>query len=178
MAMAVRKKYAYAALFIILLLLFTTGISTVKGEAGDPEAPEGDLTLMAGFLREDGAPLDRGTVRLSAGEGAADYPLAGSGEVRIAGLPRRGDLLLTILDAQGRTAGRMPLSISEGAVIDAATGEDGAGHITHRRDTDIVAVSFLLSEDGSLQCSLWLARPEEHDGGGTIQAGEDGVCGS
>lgn len=160
--MVSRKKYIYLSLFIILLLFFAAHIPTVEddtaGEAKD------SLTLMAGFSGEDGAALDNNTVRLSAGESGADYPLDGSGKLHITGLPRSGDLLLTVLDSQGRAVGRMTLSISEGAVMDATTGEDGTGHITLRRDTDMIAVSFSLLDDGSLQCSLWLTQGGEHSG--------------
>lgn len=80
----------------------------------------------------------------------------GSGKLKITSLPRHGDLLLAVLDSQGQIVGKMMLSISEGAVIDATTSEDGIGHITLRRDTDIIAISVSLLDNGSLQCSLCL----------------------
>lgn len=156
--MAYRKKYVFLTLFIILLLFFAAYISTVEDEpAGDAED---GLTLMAGFSGEDGTALGGSTVRLSSGGSGTDYPLDGSGNLQATGLPRSGELLLTVLDAQGQAVGTMTLSISEGAVIDATTGADGVGHITLRRDTDRIAVSFSLLEDGSLQCSLWLAQSD------------------
>ena len=158
--MVSRRKNAYASLFIVLLLLFAGCARTVEGGAASPEDAEDGLTLVAGFSREDGVPLSGDKVRLSLGEGRADYLLDGAGKSRITGLPRRGDLLLTILGPQEQVMGAMTLSISEGAVIDAATGEDGIGHITLRRDTDVLALSFLLLDDGSLQCGLCLAQSD------------------
>ncbi len=166
------KKCIYAAVFIILLTFFAAYIHTVKDDAASPENAEDDLTLMAGFSKEDGIELGGNTVRLSSGENGRDYSLDGSGKVQITGLPRQGDLLLTVFDSQEQTAGRMALTISEGAVIDATTSEDGTGHITLRRDTDIIAISFFLLDDGSLQCSLRLAQSDEH----SRDPSPEGVC--
>lgn len=168
--MVFRKKYVYISLFIILLLFFTVCIHTVEDDT--VEDAKDDLTLMAGFSREDGIALGDNTVRLSSGESGTDYPLDGSGKLQITGLPRHGNLLLTVLDPQGQAIGRMTLSISEGAVIDATTSEDGIGHITLRRDTDIIAISFSLLDDGSLQCSLWLTQADGH----SRNLSQEGVC--
>lgn len=170
--MVSRKKYAHVALFIILLLFFVAYIHTVKDDAASQEGTKSDLTLMAEFSREDRVDLGGNTVRLSSGEGGTDYPLDRSGKLQIIGLPRNGDLLLTVLDPQGQAIGRMTLSISEGAVIDATTGEDGTGYITLRRDTDIIAISFFLLDNGSLQCSLWLTQSDGH----SRDLSQKGVC--
>lgn len=170
--MVSNKKYIYAAVFIILLTFFAAYIYTVKDDAASSENAKDDLTLMAGFSKEDGIALGGNTVRLSSGENGRDYSLDGSGKLQITGLPREGDLLLTVFDSQGQAAGRMTLTISEGAVIDATTSEDGTGHITLRRDTDIIAISFFLLDDGSLQCSLRLAQSDEH----SRDPSPEGVC--
>lgn len=170
--MTLHKKYISVSLFIILLLLFAAYIHTVEDNADPPEDAKDDLTLMAGFSKEDGIALSGNTVRLSSGEGGKDYPLDGSGKLQATGLPRNGDLFLTVLDPQGQAAGKMTLSISEGAVIDATTSEEGTGHITLRKDTDIIALSFSLSDDGSLQCSLWLTQPD----GRSRTLSQEGVC--
>ena len=47
----------------------------------------------------------------------------------------------------------MTLFFDQGAVIDATTGQDGVGHITVRNDTSEVALIFILTEDGTLQCT-------------------------
>lgn len=166
------KKHMYVSLFIILLLFFAAYIHTVEDDIVSQENAKDVLTLMAGFSREDGIALGGNTVRLSFGESGKDYPLDGSGKLQITGLPRNGDLLLTVLDPQGQAIGRMTLSISEGAVIDATTSEDGAGHITLRSDTDIIAISFSLLDDGSLKCSLWLTQSNEHG----RNLSQEGVC--
>lgn len=170
--MAFPKKHIYATLFIILLLFFAVYIHTVKDDTTSPENTKDDLTLMAGFSKEDGIALGGNTVRLSSGENGRDYSLDGSGKLQITGLPRHGDLLLTVFDSQGQAVGRMTLTISEGAVIDATTSEDGTGHITLRRDTDIIAITFFLLDDGSLQCSLWLTQSDEH----SRNPSTEGVC--
>lgn len=153
--MSFRKQYIYSALLVMLLLLW--GGDIYKSEIREPPGGKGhDITVIAGFSREDGRSLTENTVRFSSGEEGTDHPLNENGELRISGLPRQGDLLLSVFDDQGQTLGAMTLSFSEGAVIDATTGEDGVGYITLRDDTDVVALFFLMAEDGSLQCRLWL----------------------
>lgn len=160
--MVSRKKYVLLSLFIILLLFFTTCAGTVGDNICSQEREEDDLTLVADFLRADGIARDGNVVRLSVGGDGADYPLDGSGKLQMTGLPRSGDLLLTVYDPRGQAVGSMTLSLSEGAVIDATTGGDGVGYITLRRDTDVIALSFSLLEDGSLQCGLWLTHSDGH----------------
>ena len=75
-------------------------------------------------------------------------------------LPRNGSFMLAPLDRQEQTQGTMRLSFSEGAVIDATTGKDGIGYVMVSGDTDEVALYFILTDDGELQCTLWLSRPE------------------
>ena len=75
-------------------------------------------------------------------------------------LPRNGSFMLVLLDRHEQTQGTMRLSFSEGAVIDATTGKDGIGYVMVSRDTDEVALYFVLTDDGELQCTLWLSRPE------------------
>ncbi len=75
-------------------------------------------------------------------------------------LPRNGSFMLALLDRQEQTQGTMRLSFSEGAVIDATTGKNGIGYVMMSRDTDEVALYFVLTDDGELQCTLWLSRPE------------------
>lgn len=170
--MVFQKKYAYISLFIILLLLFAACIHTVKDSMVSSEDTRDDLTLMAGFSREDGVALDDNTIHLSSGEGGKDYLLDESGKLQATGLPRHGELFLTVLDPQGQAVGAMTLSISEGAVIDATTSEDGIGHITLRKDTDIIAISFFFLDDGSLQCGLWLTQSDGHN----RNLSQEGVC--
>ena len=155
--MVSQKKCMYAPMFIILLLFLAGCIDTVTRYADPPKEAEESITLLAGFSREDGSPLGGDTVRLSSETGETDYPLDEGGEVRIAGLPKCGELLLTVFDSQGQPMGTITLFLDQGAVIDAVTGGDGAGYITLRRETDVIALSFSLLGDGSLQCSLRLA---------------------
>jgi len=125
-----------------------------------PEGHAGQVVIAASFLLEDGAVLRGGAVRFSDGESGADYPLDENGEVRASGLPRAGELSLTVLDQREQARGGMMLSLSEGAVIDATTDESGVGYITLRADTEEVALLFVLNNDGSLFCSLRLIESD------------------
>lgn len=89
-----------------------------------------------------------------------EHLLNDNGELEISGLPRAGDLMLTVLDQRNQTQGAISLSFSEGAVIDATTDKNGIGHISLRNDTDEVALLFVLQSDGSLLCSLRLMQPD------------------
>lgn len=139
----------------LVLLLLLSGCGTPGALSPEP-AEEDSLSLSALFRTETGAPLEGCAAQFSAGETGGRCPLDDRGEVTISGLPRSGELHLTLLDRQESVQGAMVLAFSEGAVTDAATGEDGVGHITVRRDTREVALTFLLAEDGALRCVLRL----------------------
>lgn len=142
---------------ILALLLFLPGCTGTEGSTPG-EAKRGEISLVARFRSEDGGVLRGGAVRFSAEKDGDSYPLDSEGVVSVSGLSRDEELLLTLLDQHREVQGSMTLSFSEGTVIDAVTGEDGVGHITIRDDTDEVALAFVLSESGALQCNLWLAQ--------------------
>lgn len=164
-------KKAIDMVFILLIPLALYGCSS--GSAEEPSSTS-EITVSASFQQEDGNALSDSTVRLAFGENALEYPLDENGEVKLSGLPRSGDWMLTILDRQEQIQGGMTILLSEGVVIDAATGEGGMGYITLRGDTEEVALFFVLRDDGSILCSLHLTEadvrhpnivPEdEHDG--------------
>lgn len=139
---------------VLLLLLLLSGCG--EPAARSPEESDA-LSVAALFRTEDGEALQGGSAEFSAGGGGARCALDGGGEAGVSGLPRSGEVLLTLFDQRQEVLGAMTLSLSEGAVIDAATGEDGVGHITIRKDTSEVALLFILTEDGALRCTLWLA---------------------
>ena len=162
------------AIYMFLLLLFPLALYGCSGGSAEEPSPTSEITVSASFQQEDGNALSDSTVRLAFGESALEYPLDENGEVKLSGLPRSGDWMLTILDRQEQIQGGMTILLSEGAVIDAATGEGGMGYITLRGDTEEVALFFVLRDDGSILCSLHLTEadvrhsnivPEdEHDG--------------
>jgi len=150
-----RENICVLAVVIVFLVLY--GCSNAIEEAPS-ETAEDEFTIAASFLREDGSALCGSTACFSFEESSVDRPLDDNGQLKISGLPRSGDMTLIILDRQEREQGVMALSVSEGAVIDAATDEDGVGHITLRRDTEEVALLFTLRDDGSLLCALRLVQ--------------------
>lgn len=147
-----KKNYISALLFMISLLFFAGCSRTV-------EQPD-TLAVTAAFAREDSAPLSGHTVRLSQGEDSEDYQLDSEGTLRASGLSRSGEMRLTLLDQRQKVQGAMTLSFDQGAVTDAATGQDGVGHITVRNDTDEVSLVFTLADSGALACSLRLKQEE------------------
>lgn len=118
-----------------------------------------DLVIAAFFQYEDGFLLRGGAVCVSGGASSTAHTLDENGEVTISGVPRRGEITLTVFDQPEQKQGSMVLSFSEGEVIDAVTDQDGNGHITVRQDTEKLTLVFVLKEDGSLMCALRLAQP-------------------
>ena len=155
--MRFRKKTVAASMFTILLLLLCCCIRTV--EQNQPAQEEGDFSVMAGFAHEDGTTFSEGIIQLSDGGHILEYPLSDAA-LAFPDLPRNGSFKLVLLDRQEQTQGTMRLSFSEGAVIDATTGKDGVGYVMVSGDTDEVALYFILTEDGELQCTLWLSHPD------------------
>lgn len=149
-----------AAFLAAGLLLIVCGCAGMAGEDSPPtEAGERAVALTASFQQEDGTALCGSTIRLSLGEDNADHTLDSSGELRVSGLPRDSIFTLSILDRQEQIQSTMPLAFSQGAVIDAVTDESGTGRITLKEDTEEIALAFVLTSDGSLQCALRLAQP-------------------
>lgn len=142
--------------WVLLLLLLLSGCADAGTLPPEPAAADA-LSVSALFQAENGEAL-QGAAQFSAGESGGAHPLDSSGTVSISGLPRSGELLLTLFDRCQEVRGTMTLSFTQGAVIDAMTGADGVGHVTVRDDTREVGLLFLLTEDGALQCTLWLAR--------------------
>ena len=142
---------------LLLLLLLFSGCSGI-GAAPPAEADKEELSVAALFQTENGDALHGSAVCFST-ETASDYcQVDNGGTARISGLPRSGELLLTLFDPQQEVQGSMTLFFDQGAVIDATTSEDGVGYITVREDTGEVALLFVLTENGALQCTLWLAK--------------------
>ncbi len=139
----------------LLLLLFLAGC-TGMGTAPLEKTEEEGLSIAALFQTENGDAL-RGSAACFSTEAASEHCQVDSeGIVSVSGLPRSGELRLTLVDPQQKEQGAMTLSFGQGAVIDASTGENGVGHFTVRDDTSEVALIFVLTEDGTLQCTLWL----------------------
>lgn len=105
---------------------------------------EDTLSLSACFLGEDGTAVSGGKACFSQGEDSAVYELDDNGELRLSGLPREGEITLTLYDAESRELGDTTLYFSRGAVIDASSDQDG-GYVTTRGDTEEVALDFTVS---------------------------------
>lgn len=173
-----KTTFTVFLLSLLCILLFSGCADTVEENplpsedsvqpTEDPshEKPEGQtLTLHLYFLREDGTALGGQSVRLSDGENEMDYPLDEEGQLRITGLPRTGTYTVSVLE-DNEEAGAIPLNLSVGSVIDAATDADGVGHVTLKEDTDAVSLEFRLDEQGTLSCTL---RLSSNDGQGVSE---------
>lgn len=138
---------------LLLLPLLLSGCGGI-GAAPSVETGEEELSVAALFQTESGDALHGSAVCFST-ETDRDYcQVDNDGTASISGLPRSGELLLTLFDPQQEVQGAMTLFFDQGAVIDATTSEDGVGYITVREDTGEVALIFVLTEDGTLQCAL------------------------
>lgn len=142
---------------VLLILLLLSGCAGGGGTSSESEGGDA-LSIAALFQAENGDALHDGAACFSGETGSGSCQVGGDGTVSVSGLPRSGELLLTLFDRQQEVRGAMTLSLGQGAVIDATTGEDGVGHITVREDTSEVSLLFVLTEDGALQCTLWLAE--------------------
>lgn len=158
--METRKKCVCALGLLLLLFALGSFIGAKENKAALPAEPENTLTVMAELSWLEGSPLRCDMVQLSFGDTDSNYRMGAAEVFQISGLPRSGEVLLSVLDQQKRPLGTMTLSLSEGAVIDAVTGEDGIGHIMLREDTEVLPLSFSLTDSGSIQCGLWLTKPE------------------
>jgi len=153
--MSIKKRtigFLCAAAFTLLC-----GCSAAAEEEPQPaEADNTALTITAVFQREDGTALSNETVRFSDQENSADYALDERGELVLSGLPREGELTVTVLDGQAQPQETITLSFSQGSVIDVVSDGGGTGHVTLKEDTEEVALSFTLCEDNSIRCDLQL----------------------
>ena len=150
-----------AALLLFLLLPGCAGMGA------SPSGKEGEdaLSVAALFQTEGGDALSGSAACFSVEANNNYVQVDNDGTASVTGLPRSGELLLTLFDQQQKIQGAMTLSFGQGAVTDAMTGADGVGHITVRKDASKVALVFILTEDGALRCALWL--------GGTVPSRAD-----
>jgi len=151
--MCISNKYLYP-LFLVGLLLLLCSCTDLSEESA--RLGEKSVTVAASFRQEDGTALRNSTIRISSGEQSEERTLDADGETKVSGLARNGSFALTVLDQQEQPRGAMSLTFTEGAVIDATTDESGNGRVTLKRDTEEIALTFLLRSDGTLQCALRL----------------------
>ena len=151
------RNQKMGAVLLLLLSLLLSGCGDV-GAAPAAEAGGETLSVEALFQAENGDTLQGSTVCFFTEIDSGSCQVENDGTASISGLPRSGKLLLTLFDPQQEVQGSMTLFFDQGAVIDATTSEDGVGYITVREDTGEVALMFVLTENGALQCTLWLAE--------------------
>ncbi len=166
--MRIPDKYSVLLLTAGLLLILFSCADASRESPPPAQADETGVTVAASFRQEDGTALNGSTIRISSEEKNEERTLDADGEASISGLARDGSFALTVLDRQEQAQCAMSLSFTEGAVIDAATDENGDGHVILRKDTAEIALEFLLKSDGTLQCAL---RLEEAGPSGTPQGG-------
>ena len=98
--METRKKYVCA--FGLPLILFALGsfIGTKENKAALPVDTENTLTIMGELSWTEGSPLRCDMVQLSFGDTDSNYQLGAAEVFQISGLPRSGEVLLSVLDQQ------------------------------------------------------------------------------
>ena len=139
----------------------SSSASEFEGAAsGSAEVSEG-MALNAHFQREDGVLPEGIVVRVSVGGDSADYPLDENGDLRVSGLPKSGEITLTLLDQEGKKLAAIVLQVSIGQVIDASTDENGIGHVTLKESTQEAALDFTWKEEEGLVCSLRLSQSRQ-----------------
>jgi len=154
--MHIPNKYLVFLLTVGLLLILFACTDTSRESPSPVGTDENSVTVTASFRQEDGTALCDCTIRISSENQSVDRTLDRNGETKVSGLPRTGSVALTVLDQREQPQGAMSLSFTEGAVIDAVTDDSGNGHVTLKKDTEEVALAFLLKSDGTLQCALRL----------------------
>jgi len=150
------NKYLVFLLIVGLLLNLFACTDTSRENPPAAETDENSVTVTASFRQEDGKVLCDSTIRIFLEKQSIDRTLDRNGETKVSGLPRTGSVALTVFDRKEQAQGAMSLSFNEGAVIDAVTDDSGNGHVTLKKDTEEVALTFLLKGDGTLQCALRL----------------------
>ena len=110
----------------LLLLLLLSGCASIDA-APPEETSEEELSLTALFQTESGDALYDSAACFSTKTSNDCCPVDDNGIVRVSGLPRSGELMLTLFDPQQKVQGSMTLFFDQGAVIDATTSKDGAG---------------------------------------------------
>ena len=157
MSNKIRTVFSFCMVSFVLILC---GCSTETNEdTSSAKVNASTITITAAFKQEDGIALANDTIRFSDNENSMDYQLDEKGKLNISGLPREGELSVTVLDKQTQPQGTITLSFTQGSVVDVATSENSIGHITLKEDTEELALDFVLCDDNSIQCSLQLAQP-------------------
>lgn len=142
---------------VLLAAFFFSGCTGVQGPPSE-EAAADRLSIAALFQTESGEALQGGAACFSGEAESSWCQVGGDGRASVSGLPREGEMVLTLFDQKREERGAMTLLLERGAVMDATTGEDGVGHVTVRDGAGEVALIFVLMESGGLQCSLCLAE--------------------
>ena len=98
--METRKKYVRAFGLLLILLALGSFIGTKESKATLPAEPENTLTIMAELSWPEGSPLRSDMVQLSFGDTGSNYQLGAAEVFQISGLPRSGEVLMSVLDQQ------------------------------------------------------------------------------
>ncbi len=151
----IRNVFFLCMASLVLILFGCSAETSEDGSAEDADSTA--VTIAATFKREDGTALAGGAIRFSDNENSADYQLDENGELKLSGLPREGELTVTVLDQQAQPQETIALSFSKGSVIDVVSDGDGTGHVTIKEDTEEIALRFTVCEGDSIRCDLQLS---------------------
>lgn len=152
--MTVRRSAAFA-LLLTIFALFAAGCADKVEETPQEEA--GSVALTALIRRADGKATAGAKILVETADQSDTQVLSEDGKLFLAELSRSGTLRLSLLEEE-RALASITLEFSVGAVTDASTDSGGTGHITLRENTEEICLLFLLLDDGTLDCSLYLAR--------------------
>ncbi len=159
MSSKIRNVFFLCMASCMLLLCGCSAETNEDVSASENAEVNHGIAITAAFKYEDGTALASGSIRFSDSENSADYQLDEKGELKISGLPREGELTVTVLDQQAQPQETITLTLSQGSIIDVVSDGNGTGHVTLKENTEEVALDFTLCDDGSLQCGLQLAPP-------------------
>ena len=96
--METRKKCVCALGLLLLLFVLGSFIGAKENKAALPAEPENTLTIMAELSWPEGSPLRSDMVQLSFGDTGSNYQLGAAEVFQISGLPRSGEVLMSVLD--------------------------------------------------------------------------------
>jgi hypothetical protein len=112
------------------------------------------VSFNARFLDSAEEPLANYTIETTVDGESTQYITDDDGMATIPDLPRTGTVELSILDEENTEVGLIELTLADGSITDVAESDDGTYSLTILSSADLVDLTFELSDDGTLACTL------------------------